>query len=283
MPNITEADEILRHASPVLPQRGHETQPYGHLVKRPIALDESTCRKSVASLNQLLADTIAIRDMYKKHHWQVAGHTLYPLQLLFDKHAKEQTSLVDGIAERIQLLGGVCIAMSHDVAEMTLIPRPAKGREPVPVQISRLLHAHEIVLRGRGRWQDLRPTTEMTARTTCWSAMSFGPMNCRCGLSPNTSWIHRPQISGSCRMYGGPPGDLLRDLSVMRTVQGYLQTQRYANEVVRHDLAALRPDRMAIKRPRENRPYVHETARSSIRHRKSWRRTISLTLTAWCT
>ena len=29
---------------------------------------------------------------------------------------------------------------------LTLIPRPPKGREQVPVQISRLLHAHEIVL-----------------------------------------------------------------------------------------------------------------------------------------
>ena len=27
------------------------------------------------------------------------------------------------------------------------MPRPPKGREPVPVQISRLLHAHEIVLK----------------------------------------------------------------------------------------------------------------------------------------
>ena len=39
------------------------------------------------------------------------------------------------------------IAMAADVAEMTLVPRPPKGREEVPVQISRLLHAHEIVLR----------------------------------------------------------------------------------------------------------------------------------------
>ena len=36
--------------------------------------------------------------------------------------------------------------MAPDVAETTLIPRPPKGREEVPVQISRLLHAHEIVL-----------------------------------------------------------------------------------------------------------------------------------------
>jgi starvation-inducible DNA-binding protein len=87
-----------------------------------------------------------LRDLYKKHHWQVAGHTFYQLHLLFDKHYKEQNELVDSIAERIQLLGGISIAMAHDVAEMTMIPRPPRGREEVPVQISRLLHAHEIIL-----------------------------------------------------------------------------------------------------------------------------------------
>jgi starvation-inducible DNA-binding protein len=95
----------------------------------------------------LLADTMTLRDLYKKHHWQVAGHTFYQLHLLFDKHYEEQNKLVDAIAERVQLLGGVSIAMAADVAETTIIPRPPKGREPVPVQISRLLHAHEIVLK----------------------------------------------------------------------------------------------------------------------------------------
>jgi len=76
----------------------------------------------------------------------VAGPTFYQLHLLFDKHHDEQNELVDTIAERIQLLGGVSIAMAHDVAETTMIPRAPKGREEVPVQISRLLHAHEIVL-----------------------------------------------------------------------------------------------------------------------------------------
>jgi starvation-inducible DNA-binding protein len=101
----------------------------------------------VDNLNQLLADTITLRDLYKKHHWQVAGHTFYQLHLLFDKHFGEQNELVDAIAERIMMLGGVSVAMAEDVAEMTLVPRPPKGREEVPVQISRLLHAHEIVLK----------------------------------------------------------------------------------------------------------------------------------------
>ena len=147
MTKILSADEILKHASPVLHQQGHETQPYGHHIRLPIALDEAVCKQSAENLNQVLADTITLRDMYKKHHWQVAGHTFYQLHLLFDKHAEEQDKLVDLVAERIQLLGGVSIAMASDVAETTLIPRPPKGREPVPVQISRLLHAHEIVLK----------------------------------------------------------------------------------------------------------------------------------------
>ncbi len=98
------------------------------------------------TLNQLLADTITLRDMYKKHHWQVSGPTFYQLHLLFDKHSGEQSELVDEIAERIQTLGGVSIAMAHDVAEMTLIPRAPKGKESSRGQIARLLHAHQVVL-----------------------------------------------------------------------------------------------------------------------------------------
>jgi len=54
--------------------------------------------------------------------------------------------LIDEIAERIQSLGGLSYAMAADVTENTNIPRPPKGREEVPVQISRLLTAHEIIL-----------------------------------------------------------------------------------------------------------------------------------------
>ena len=142
----TETLDWLSKATPLAHQTAHETQPFGHLVRMPIALDERACMESVENLNQLLADTMTLRDMYKKHHWQVAGHTFYQLHLLFDKHYDEQVALVDLLAERIQQLGGVGLAMAADVAETTLIPRVPRGREEVPVQISRLLHAHEVVL-----------------------------------------------------------------------------------------------------------------------------------------
>ena len=142
-----DADTIMARATPLSHQQAHEIQPFGHLVRMPLALSEKASKESVENLNQLLADTITLRDLYKKHHWQVAGPTFMQLHLLFDKHAGEQTELVDALAERVQALGGVCLAMGADIAEATLIPRPPKGREPAPAQISRLLHAHEVVLK----------------------------------------------------------------------------------------------------------------------------------------
>jgi starvation-inducible DNA-binding protein len=127
-------------------QRAHETQPFNRVLKMPIALDIEVCKKSVELLNQLLADTMVLRDLYKKHHWQSSGHTFEQLHLLFDKQFEEQSELVDELAERIQILGGVSLAMAHDVAETTMIPRPPRGREEPPVQISRLLEAHELIL-----------------------------------------------------------------------------------------------------------------------------------------
>lgn len=131
---------------PIVHQRGEEIQAYGTVTRMPIGLSEKTCLASVGALNQVLADTMTLRDLYKKHHWQVAGHTFYQLHLLFDKHFEEQAELVDTIAERVQLLGGLAIAMAPDVAELTKIERPPRGREEVPVQISRLLEAHELIL-----------------------------------------------------------------------------------------------------------------------------------------
>ena len=104
-------------ARPRLRQRERESQPYG-TVRHGLPLDlEEPVRVQVTNqLNQLLADTMTLRDLYKKCHWQVAGPTFYQLHLLYDKHYGEQNELVNLIAERIQLLGGVSLAMAADVA-----------------------------------------------------------------------------------------------------------------------------------------------------------------------
>lgn len=146
-PTYDQLEAGTKHSKPIQHQQAPEIQPYGKIAKLPIALDEKTCASSAENLNQVLSDTMTIRDMYKKHHWQIVGHTFYQLHLLFDKHYDEQDELVDQIAERIQLLGGISLAMAADVAETTIIPRPPRGREEAPVQISRLLEAHEMILK----------------------------------------------------------------------------------------------------------------------------------------
>jgi starvation-inducible DNA-binding protein len=134
-------------AQPRLHQRAAEIQRFGtvsHML--PLDLEEPVRLEMTEQLNFLLADTMTLRDLYKKSHWQVSGPTFYQLHLLFDKHFDEQSEIVDTIAERIQLLGGISIAMAADVAESTRIERPPKGREEVPAQISRLLDAHQIII-----------------------------------------------------------------------------------------------------------------------------------------
>ena len=136
---------------PSLHQQGrtgsHETQKFGDIVPMPHGLGEKAAKQSVAILNQALADSMTLRDMYKKHHWQVVGPTFNQLHLLYDTHFEAQVELVDMLAERIQILGGVSLAMAADIAEETRIPRPPRGREPAAVQLSRLIDAHTLILK----------------------------------------------------------------------------------------------------------------------------------------
>ena len=141
----------LRHSEIAIepvsaPLKFREIQAFGTLAAMPIGIKDNVRTQSVSLLNQLLADTMTLRDLYKKHHWQMSGPSFYQMHLLLDKHHEEQAALVDGIAERIMTLGGISIAMAADAAEMTKIARPPKGREDVPTQLARLLEAHEIIL-----------------------------------------------------------------------------------------------------------------------------------------
>src|SRR3979411_2282283 len=140
-----------RHSPPItVVGAGHMTrqkaQRFGDLKSMKVALSENIRKASVIDLNRALADSIVLRDLYKKHHWQVSGPTFPELHLLFDEHQAQQGELSDQIAERIMQLGGVSIAMGADAAEESEIPRPPRDREAPAAQLDRLLLAHAIVL-----------------------------------------------------------------------------------------------------------------------------------------
>jgi starvation-inducible DNA-binding protein len=121
-------------------------QEFGSLAEVRLGLSKEVRYRSVAALNRLLAHSMALRDLYKKAHWQTSGATFYELHLLFDKHYSEQLALIDSLAERVQTLGGVALALAHDVVEESRIARAPRGREEPVHQLRRLLQAHEVVL-----------------------------------------------------------------------------------------------------------------------------------------
>jgi len=135
-----------RGSQPWLHQKGSEIQRFGTVRQFPVGLSYDARMYSCQRLNQVLADTQILHALYKKHHWLMRGHTFYQLHLLMDKHAGEQTAIIDALAERVQTLGGVAIGDPRHVAEVTRVPRPPDGAEEVPAMLSRLLEAHEIIL-----------------------------------------------------------------------------------------------------------------------------------------
>src|SRR5664279_2371706 len=154
--------QSARSPEPRLGARRPEVQKFGTLRLLPIALSGEARGESAQLLNEILADTMILYSMYKKHHWLVAGPTFYQLHLLFDKHAAEQLELIDLIAERVQSLGGIAVGDPRHAAELTTISRPPNGAEDVPVMIGRLLDAHETII-GK-----VRKAIEQTEKSKDW-------------------------------------------------------------------------------------------------------------------
>lgn len=128
------------------PERAPVIQPFGSLGPARLGLGEQVRQQSVAALNRLLAHTMALRDLYKKSHWQTSGTTFYELHLLFDKHYGEQEELMDALGERVQTLGGVARALAHEVVEESRLARGPSGVETALQQLRRLADAHEFIL-----------------------------------------------------------------------------------------------------------------------------------------
>jgi starvation-inducible DNA-binding protein len=149
---------------PRLAPLGVEIQRFGTTRLLPIALAAEARTESCQLLNEILADTMILYALYKKHHWLVAGPTFYQLHLLFDKHADEQLELVDLLAERVQSLGGIAVGDPRHAAELTSIDRPPNGAEDVPAMIHRLLDAHETVL------EKVRRGIEKTEKSADWGS-----------------------------------------------------------------------------------------------------------------
>lgn len=134
-------------SQPRMHQHSREVQRFDQLRDMPVGLAEDVRGEMAAGLNQALSDTRILHALYKKTHWLMRGPTFYQLHLLMDKHAEEQDELVDLLAERVQTLGAVAVGDPRHVAELTNVPRPPDGVEELPAMLSRLLEAHELIIK----------------------------------------------------------------------------------------------------------------------------------------
>ena len=149
---------------PKLAPLGVEIQRFGTTRFLPIALSKEARAESCRLLNEILADSMILYALYKKHHWLVAGPTFYQLHLLFDKHAEEQTEIIDLLAERVQSLGGIAVGDPRHAAELTTIDRAPDGAEDVPAMIHRTLDAHETIL------EKVRDAIDKTEKNSDWGS-----------------------------------------------------------------------------------------------------------------
>ena len=160
----TNGRRSRRSPEPHLAKLGIEIQRYGTLRLAPIALPATARSESCRLLNEILADSMILYALYKKHHWLVVGPTFYQLHLLFDKHAEEQNELIDLLAERVQSLGGVAVGDPRHASELTTIDRPPNGAEEVAAMIHRLLDAHETII------EKIRKAIDRTDQSGDWGS-----------------------------------------------------------------------------------------------------------------
>jgi starvation-inducible DNA-binding protein len=147
----------MKHDTLLHPEQSPVIQAFGSLAPVRLGLTEQVRHRGVAALNRLLAHTMALRDLYRKAHWQTSGATFYGLHLLFEKHYGEQEQLMDALAERVQTLGGVARALASDIVEETRLARGPSGVESAVDQLQRVVDAHEFLL------QEARPLAREAA------------------------------------------------------------------------------------------------------------------------
>ena len=164
-----------------------EIQRFGTVIQdMPHYLSAGVRGQMCEKLNILLADTIVLRDMYKKHHWQVSGPTFYQLHLLFDKHYEAQSEL----ARQDRASAFSCWAASQSPWAATPPSSPRFQLHQWAGKRCRC-RSHACSRRTRSSWCSVSrsPTQPTTAGDDGTNDLAISDI-----LRPNEvqSWFHRP-------------------------------------------------------------------------------------------
>ena len=103
-------------------------------------------RRTIFVLEELLAQSICLRDLYRNARWQTADIQYRRLRQLFDRHYREQLHLVDVLVDRIRTLGGGQQVFARNFLQGTQFACALRGNKAAGRLLHELLDAHESVL-----------------------------------------------------------------------------------------------------------------------------------------
>jgi starvation-inducible DNA-binding protein len=113
---------------------------------KPSTGDGNATSKTVTLLDELLAHSIRLRDLYTNARRQTSDIEFHHLRLLFDGHYKGQLRLVDVLVDHIRMLGYTDRVLAGVFLQGTQFSYALRGRTS-PIRLVRdLLDAHELVL-----------------------------------------------------------------------------------------------------------------------------------------
>ena len=107
---------------------------------------DAQLRHTIAVLEELLAQSICLRDLYRNARWKTADIQYRRLRQLFDRHYKEQLHLVDVLIDRIRTLGGGRQLFARNFLQGTQFASALRGNKAASYLLNELLDAHESVL-----------------------------------------------------------------------------------------------------------------------------------------
>jgi starvation-inducible DNA-binding protein len=113
---------------------------------RSLSEAENESCKTVKVLEELLAQSIHLRDLYKNARWQTANMEYRHLREFLDGHYREQIHLVDVLIDRIRALDGADRVFAHDFLHGDPRSQILRGRASITGLLSELIDAHDLVL-----------------------------------------------------------------------------------------------------------------------------------------
>ena len=126
-------------------------------MKPEIGIPAKHLKKSIDLLSTLLSDETILYLKTRKFHWNVAGESFMEMHKLFQSQYTELEETIDGVAERINKLGGKTIGTTKEFSKLTRL-KESPGKYPSQKEmLKELLSDHESVI------QELRKDVESCA------------------------------------------------------------------------------------------------------------------------